>query len=100
MSTKLLHLARIAFKNEAGQILPWIAVAFVAAIGVTGLALDLGHAYIVQSQLQMGANAAALAGAQVLPADPSNQALQYSGWQAGDNNYSSAIGTLNKPIVT
>jgi Flp pilus assembly protein TadG len=39
----------------------------VMLLAVAGFALDIGHAYLVQRQLQAGVDAAALAGAQHLP---------------------------------
>lgn len=48
--------------DQRGQVLPWVAFSLIAMLGVTGLALDLGHAYIVRSQLQNAVNSAALAG--------------------------------------
>jgi Flp pilus assembly protein TadG len=39
----------------------------VVLLGFAGFAIDVGHAYLVQRQLQSGVDAAALAGAQELP---------------------------------
>lgn len=56
-------------REEAGQALVLMVLAMVVLIGITGFAVDVGHAYLVQRQLQAGVDAAALAGAQELP-DP------------------------------
>ena len=56
-------------KNEAGQVLVFVLVCMVILIAMVGFAVDVGHAYLVQRQLQSGVDAAALAGAQELP-DP------------------------------
>ena len=56
-----------ALADESGQVLVLAAVAMVMLLAVTGFALDFGHAYLVQRQLQAGVDAAALAGAQHLP---------------------------------
>jgi Flp pilus assembly protein TadG len=55
--------------DEAGQVLVLSAIAMVVLLGMVGFAIDVGHAYLVQRQLQSGVDAAALAGAQELP-DP------------------------------
>ena len=50
-----------ALIDQRGQVLPWVAISMVAILGVGGMSVDLGHAYVVRSQLQGAANAAALA---------------------------------------
>ena len=54
-------------QDETGQVFFFLAVAMVVLIGIAGFAVDVGHAYLVQRQLQAGVDAAALAGAQELP---------------------------------
>jgi hypothetical protein len=49
--------------NQSGQVLIWVAVGLIGMLGISGLALDVGHAYIVRGQLQSSANAAALSAA-------------------------------------
>jgi len=57
-----------AIRSESGQMMPLLAVgALVVMIGFAAFAIDLGHGYFVKRQLQASADAAALAGAQVLP---------------------------------
>ena len=34
------------YREESGQMLPWIVMLMVLFIGMAGLTLDLGHAYI------------------------------------------------------
>ena len=60
--------------DEAGQVLVFAVVVMVVLIAMTGFALDVGHAYLVQRQLQSATDAAALAGALDLP--ESTQAIQ------------------------
>jgi Flp pilus assembly protein TadG len=50
-----------ALIDQRGQVLPWVAISMVALLGVGGMSIDLGHAYVVRGQLQGAANAAALA---------------------------------------
>ena len=53
--------------DESGQVLVITALAMVALLVCAGLVLDIGHAMLVQRQLQAGVDAAALAGVQHLP---------------------------------
>lgn len=59
--------SRRTFRDETGQVLALAAIAMVVLIALTGFALDVGHAYLVQRQLQAATDAAALAGALELP---------------------------------
>jgi hypothetical protein len=82
-------------KDDRGQVLPWVTVMLVCLIGVTALVVDLGHVMICFRELQAGTNAAALAGAQELPAsDYSTVAQQYS---SASGQYNAVAGNL--PIV-
>lgn len=58
---------RRELKDESGQVLVLAAIAMVVLIALTGFALDVGRAYLVQRQLQAATDAAALAGALELP---------------------------------
>jgi Flp pilus assembly protein TadG len=53
--------------DEAGQVIAFSLVCMVVLLAMVGFAVDAGHAYLVQRQLQSGVDAAALAGAQELP---------------------------------
>ncbi len=54
-------------RRERGQILPVVALALVALLGISAFAIDVGFAYYAKRQLQSATDAAALAGAQDLP---------------------------------
>ena len=54
-------------RGERGQILPIVALALVALLGISAFAIDVGYAYYAKRQLQAATDAAALAGAQDLP---------------------------------
>ena len=61
ISTRTTRLiARL--KNDEAQVLPWMALLVVLSLGIGGLSVDLGHAYICQRELQASTDAAALAG--------------------------------------
>ena len=53
--------------REDGQVLIMVAAGMVVFIAVVGLVVDVGRLYVAQRQLQIAADAAALAGAQSLP---------------------------------
>lgn len=54
-------------RDETGQVIAFVLICMVVLIGIVGFAVDVGHAYLVQRQLQSGVDAGALAGAQELP---------------------------------
>lgn len=60
------RIARFA-RNEDGAVMVMVAVAMVALLGVTALAVDLGLAYYQQQKLQTALDSAALAASQELP---------------------------------
>jgi Flp pilus assembly protein TadG len=62
-------ITRRQTRDEKGQLLALSAIAMIVLLGLVGFAVDVGHAYLVQRQLQSGVDAAALAAAQELP-DP------------------------------
>ncbi len=54
-------------RDESGQVLVLATIMMVVLIAIAGFAIDVGHAYLVQRQLQASTDAAALAGALDLP---------------------------------
>jgi len=63
MSNRGTSLFLRAFKDQNGQVLPWMTLLMVLFCGMAGLTLDLGHAYVCYRELQASTDAAALAGA-------------------------------------
>ncbi len=63
MRKATFSFVRRAITDQGGQTLPFVALAMTALLGVGGLVVDVGHAYVVRGQLQNAANAAALAAA-------------------------------------
>ena len=53
-------------RMQRGAVLPLVAIGLVVIIGVSGLGLDLGHAYVNKTRLQNAMDAAALSGAKTL----------------------------------
>ena len=54
-------------EDERGQVLVFAVITMVVLLAFAGFAIDVGHAYLAQRQLQAATDAAALAGAQELP---------------------------------
>lgn len=82
-------IVRTIFGDQRGQALPWIALLMALFLGVTALVADLGHAMVVNRQLQAAADAAALAGAEALPQTSySTVAASYSAVSGGLNSHS------------
>ena len=58
-------------RGESGQVFVFVAVILTALVGMAALVVDVGSWYQAQRKLQTAADAAALAGAQELPLEPS-----------------------------
>jgi Flp pilus assembly protein TadG len=87
-----------ALADETGQVIVFSLLAMVVLIAMVGFAVDVGHAYLVQRQLQAGVDAAALAGAQHLPeaAQTTQVAMEY-GPSPGRKN---AVTTVDNAQTT
>ena len=74
-------------RDERGQVIVFVVIAFVVLVGMIGIVIDIGYAYKTQRDLQAAADAAALAGAQELPdsAAAKTLATQYGASNAGGN---------------
>lgn len=104
MKNAVKSFVRRAFKDERGQVLPWIAMGMVSMLGMGGLSIDVGSAYVVHAQLQNYANAAALAAAGVVyntstVTNATSVATTYSGG-SGDKNANPAVGTITTTVRT
>ena len=81
--------------HEAGAILVFTAFVLVILLGMIGLTIDLGHAYVNKSQLQNIADACALAGASALNntvagiQEAENRATDISGKLANEYEFDS-----------
>ncbi len=74
------------------------AVPMVLLLVCVGMVVDVGHAMLVQRQLQAGVDAAALAGVQHLPdaVAAESVAVQYSATPGSKN----AVNTVNNAVTT
>lgn len=73
--------SRTAARSRRGTILIWVAALMIVLLGFTALAVDVGHLYAVQADLQLAADSAALAGAEGLTVGTSSaraRAIQYA----------------------
>jgi hypothetical protein len=83
-------LSRI-FHDQRGQMLPTMAAFLIASVATAALSVDLGRCYVGYRQLVASANAAALAGAQILP---------NSGATTAATNYSALTGDSNSNTMS
>lgn len=61
-----IKTASLALLKQRGAVVVTVAIAMLAIIAVSGLALDMGHAYVNKTRLQNAVDAAALNAAKVL----------------------------------
>ena len=103
MKTNCTSYVQRALLDQLGQVLPWVALAMVALLGMTGLTFDVGSALVVNAQVQNCANQAALAAAGEVytsgSATPTSVATQYS-CGPGDKNYNSLAGPVTTTVTT
>lgn len=81
--------------NESGQALIFTVLFMLVLLGAAALTIDVGAWYRQSRQAQAAADAAALAGAEVLPTDPSQavtQAQQYAAANGG-GHVSASVST-------
>ncbi len=74
-----LRCFRGLLRNQQGNVLVMLGASLGVIAGVSALAIDMGHSYVLRGQLQRTADAAALAGVSRLPDETaaSTEALQY-----------------------
>lgn len=104
MNARLSDRFRELLRGESGQVLQWAALAMVGLIGMCGMTIDAGRAYVAHTQMQNYANAAALAAAwQVYDSNSAtnvtNTATSYSA-SSGDKNYTSNVGSVSTQVST
>src|SRR5580704_2177933 len=95
---------KIVLNDERGQVLPWTALGMIALLGMAGLTIDVGNAYVNRMQLQNATNAAALAAAGEVYNTSSTDnagvyAKKYGSGDPGDANYNPKWGTIT-PTIT
>ena len=96
MKTNCLSFVRRLLSDKSGQSMVWVGVSLTALLGMAGLTLDVGRAYVVRSQLQSVVNAAALAGVSGLASNTVQTIV--SNFEASANNPN--WGTVTSPAPT
>ena len=84
---------------EDGQMLYLVAFSILGLIGAAGLAVDAGHAYVAQRQLQASVNAVAIAAAEELPNADYQTVGQSFGSATGEKNAYAGLNAAT-PVVT
>lgn len=90
---RFTSLLRRAYQDENGQVLPFVALLTILFLGIGGLSLDLGQAYVSYRELQASTDAAALAGgfAMAIPGETVAQATAFA------TSYGSTTGVNVNP---
>jgi Flp pilus assembly protein TadG len=104
MKTTKMSFVRRALNDQRGQVLPMVALATVGMLGMGGLSVDVGRAYVAHAQLQNYANAAVLAAAGLVYNTSSTNnattvATLYSA-SAGNKNVNPSLGTVTTTVST
>ena len=87
MNCKHTFFLRRLINNQVGAVAVWMALLIPLTLGVAGLVVDIGYAYVCQRELQASTDAAALAAAAQLPTPA--YAI------TAGTNFSAAPGKLN-----
>lgn len=82
---------RKIFGKSSGQVMVLYAGVIAVLLGAVGLCTDVGLMYFNWQQLQKAADAAALAGANYLPKDPSTAVSTAQAWPANNSALTSEI---------
>src|SRR4051812_50183813 len=87
--------------SEQGQVLVVVVLSLVALLGMSALVMDVGFAWYAKRQLQASVDAAALAGAQALPAQAADTgpATTLAQQYLARNNPKSGV-TVGTPSIT
>jgi Flp pilus assembly protein TadG len=78
---------KAAAHSRRGAILIWVTAMMLVILGFAALAVDVGHLYVVQADLQLAADSAALAAAEGLTQGVSaarQRAIEYAGKNAAN----------------
>ena len=101
MKNKIESFLRKALRDQRGQVLPWVVFGMLGLMGMAGISVDVGQAYIVRNQLQSAVNAAALAGAaNVYNTSTTNGAAAVATQYLGLNNNTGMTAVTGYPKVT
>jgi hypothetical protein len=104
MKKQIISILRKALIDQRGQVIPWTGFMILTILGMSGLVVDVGRAYIAHTQLQNTVNAAALAAAGSVYVNSTTNgasaiAANYSA-SSGDENANVGLGSLSTPTVS
>jgi Flp pilus assembly protein TadG len=100
MKIGLTKLVARLFREESGQTMILATLYLPVLVAMTGFVVDLGHAMIVNRQLQAGTDAAALAGGYYLPGTTySTEGTDYSSKSGDDNAYANLPSGVSTTVV-
>lgn len=104
MKTILHSFLWRVLRDQSGQTLPMAAGLVMAFLGMGGLTIDAGHAYVVRGQLQNSTNAAALAAAGEVyntssTDNATNFAYGYGSAAPGDQNYTANLTNVQTTVT-
>jgi hypothetical protein len=104
MKKQIISILRKALIDQRGQVIPWTGFMILTILGMSGLVVDVGRAYIAHTQLQNTVNAAALAAAGSVYINSTTNgasaiAANYSAG-TGDENANVGLGSLSSPTVS
>ena len=88
---------RLVKSNESGTVMIWSAVLIPLVLGMGGLTVDVGYAYVCDKELQMSTDAAALAAASGLPT-AATAISEGAAFSASPGNLN-AYRNLNTPLA-
>lgn len=89
------------YREESGQVLPWMVLMTLLLLGMSALVVDLARAMVIRRQLQASADAAALAAAESISGSSTTYetvAGTYSSASGQKNTYTGV--TVATPTVT
>jgi hypothetical protein len=91
MTSSLRSALTRAARDESGQTLPFMAMCIILFLGMAGLTVDIGHAYVAYQELQASTDAAALAAGYAMASSTATLTTV----KAAATSYSSATGGSN-----
>jgi Flp pilus assembly protein TadG len=96
MNRRRFSFVRRILYDKNGQVMPWFAFMLTLFLGMGGLVMDVGRCYFSHNELQSSTDAAALAGAQILPnSGATTEATLYSSVSTSDNNSYSNLPSVS-----
>jgi hypothetical protein len=101
----MIHLSvvRNIVYDQRGQVLPWAAFMILTMLGMGGMVLDVGRAYVARTNLQNAANSAALAAAGVVyntsSTDDANSVANTYSASSTDSNSGIGVASVSTSVT-